>query len=63
MTKSIFAQQRFSQGDQIWQGDQISPLFHEDAQDDQAINLIILPGDEQESCTTAQVLVLSRYRG
>jgi hypothetical protein len=28
----------------IWQGCQISPLFHEDAQDDQAINLIILRG-------------------
>ena len=28
----------------IWQGCQISPLFHEDAQDDQAIYLIILRG-------------------
>jgi hypothetical protein len=33
----------------IWQGDQISPLFHEDDQDDQAINLIILVGE----CTAA----------
>jgi hypothetical protein len=32
------------QGDQtIGQGDQISPLFHEDGQDDQLINLSILP--------------------
>jgi hypothetical protein len=28
----------------FWQGDQISPLFHEDDQDDQAIYLIILGG-------------------
>jgi hypothetical protein len=28
----------------IWQGCQISPLFHEDAQDDQLIYLIILGG-------------------
>jgi hypothetical protein len=32
----------FSRSETIWQGDQISLLFHEDDQDAQAINLIIL---------------------